>query len=311
MNFVDAALIQLANPATRAAFFDQVALEQIFRAAYDEPLAEGPFNAVFDTLELGYALPQPTAIQGSWYPVGTNMMHEATFAVSGLGETRRVTAFWRGGIVARSTPAQDRIVEVQSGWATALGSLDELIRADLGALPDDPVVLENARRDRLQAALAGFVSDPDSLSDPALDRWLTALGVGSVGELLARYQAGAVTSALRLRFAEPLNQPPTPHLYPLTAAILIRDVGFSLSDLLIESKEILARLSASGDQHPTPSEYHERHSIVITWIIPQAVFNDDAWPGAAAGMSEAQRRVARRRAAGEWLGQEGIGLVVH
>jgi hypothetical protein len=51
--------------------------------------------------------------------------------------------------------------------------------------------------------------------------------------------------------------------------------------------------------------------VLVTWVVPPDLFDDDDWPGATASMTNAQKRDARRLSAGRWLAREGIGLAVH
>ena len=57
MNFVDSTLVKFADPATRTALFDDVALEQLLSAAYDTTTLNvgGPFTPLFDDVQLGLA----------------------------------------------------------------------------------------------------------------------------------------------------------------------------------------------------------------------------------------------------------------
>src|SRR5579871_2063525 len=113
MDWADTTLLRLADPATRTALFDATALEQFVNATYDTAAmpVEGPYQAVFDEVQLGVPVSSLGIVDGSWQMVGSTEKTEAHFILSGLGPPllTRVDAVWRGGIVARITPATGRI----------------------------------------------------------------------------------------------------------------------------------------------------------------------------------------------------------
>jgi hypothetical protein len=116
VDYVDQKLVQLADPATRAGVFDQVALEQLAGAAYDAASmsVQGPFSATFDELRLGVAASPLGALEGTWNPVGGADRTEAHFRLAGIGDggLPRVDALWRGSIVARYAPGGEPITNV-------------------------------------------------------------------------------------------------------------------------------------------------------------------------------------------------------
>jgi hypothetical protein len=116
VDFVDQTIVRLADPATRPAVFDQVALEQLVAAAYDSSTmaAQGPFGATFDEFRLGVAAAPLGALEGTWNPVGGVDRTEAHFRVAGLGNGAlpRVDALWRGAIVARFARGGEPITSV-------------------------------------------------------------------------------------------------------------------------------------------------------------------------------------------------------
>jgi hypothetical protein len=312
MNYVDTTLVRLADPATRAPLFDAVALEQIVRAAYDTasmPVA-GPFQAVFDDFQLGFAVPPAATLEGAWGPVGGVERFEARFHLLGLGgdSPPRVDALWRGSVVARVPASNDRVTAVGGSWPDA-GRIDADIEADLGALPADPAALEQERRTRFLDRVRATLHAPTLFTGAALDAWLREVGAESVGDLLTRYRGTVHAGAVQVTFAPPDPVPPSPRALPVAAALLIRDADFSVGDLLAESKTVRARLEGLGLHRPPDPALRPRQPLLTVWVVPGTVFDDADWPGAAAGMTADQARAARRAAAGAWLAREGIGLV--
>lgn len=312
MNFVDATLVQLADPATRNAIFDATALEQMLNATYDtQSLAlQGPFNAIFDELRLGFALPRFSVVEGRWNPVGGVTQTEIRLNISGVGGTdHAISAWWRGGIVARAAPANDTIIEARTSWPE-LGNIDAEIITALGALPANSVALEQERRTRLLAHVQATFSQPALFDDSDLDAWLRDEEAASVGELLSRAAGIARPGTLTLRFSPPSPVAPSPRLFPISAAILIRDVGLSISETLAQSKSILEETEVVGLNARPDTTLRPRRTIAVIWIVPETLFDDDDWPGGTAAMTAPQRRAVRRTQAGLWLAQEGIGLAV-
>jgi hypothetical protein len=43
----------------------------------------------------------------------------------------------------------------------------------------------------------------------------------------------------------------------------------------------------------------------MVWMLPEAIFDDDDWPGGTTG-TVVEKRLLRRRAAAAWLGPQGI-----
>jgi hypothetical protein len=302
VDYVDSTLVRLADPGTRSAVFDQEALERALRAAYDieaMPI-EGPYSPVFEEFKLGLAVPQPGNLEGSWNALGGGDRKEARFQLSGVGGERlRVEAFWRGAIVGRVRPGAGQIEDVSTNWPGTAG-IDAEIVAALGALPADPGLLEQARRSRFLARIRAGLDQAVVFTDAMLDQWLARAGAGSVGELISR-AAQTASGSVRVTFTAPSAGPPTPKPVSIAAAVLIRDVGFSLVELLAQSKSILTELESSGLGRPQDPSLRPRLPLIVIWVIPFAVFNDADWPGADPA--------ARRLLAGQWLAREGIGLV--
>ena len=190
MNYVDATLIRLAEPATRLAVFDDVALEQLLTTAYHTEIApvQGPFQPVFDDLKLGLAVSRYSVIEGTWGPVGGVERTEARYQAFGFGQENaiRVDGFWRGSIIARTVPVDSRIIELQSVWPS-LGTIDTEILAALGALPTNPPALEQERRTQLIARIRAALDQPLAFTDGILDDWLHSVGATSVTDLLTRF----------------------------------------------------------------------------------------------------------------------------
>ena len=154
MDYVDFTLIRMADPATRASLFDEETLEQMAVAAYGDEAATltGPYQPVFQEMEIGLSVPSRSTIDG-WWNAGTTH-NEGRFVLAGIGRDSfvRVDALWRGGIIARVTPATGRITEEISEWPDP-SRIDEEIIAALGGLPVDAVTLEKERRDRFIARI--------------------------------------------------------------------------------------------------------------------------------------------------------------
>jgi hypothetical protein len=311
MQYGDQVLVRLADPATRASLFDETALAQLIAAGYDTAATpvEGPFQAIFDEVRLGVALPRLATLEGIWGLTSGVERTEARMQLTGLGgPPLRVDALWQGAVVARTTPATGLITTVEAVWPSP-GALDAAIVDDLGALPADPGAREAARRARLLAAIRAGLDQPAALSEATLDAWLQRAGVASVSELVERHRGTLHPAGVRITFEEPVAAPPTPRRFPCTVAVLARDAGFGVSELLAESRQAREQLGRLGLEPQQDPSLRVRHSLIIAWVVPLSTFDDDDWPGAPGGGSASVRRAARRNAAGAWLAGEGIGLV--
>ncbi len=309
MDYEDAITIRLSGEDSRDALFDSDALEQIAAAMYDtERLqVDGPYRSAFDSLDFGVVLPRTIVIDGSWQALGGADRRDVRLSFPGFGADGaiRVNAIWRGRIVARSVPASGRIVDAASARLD-LNDLD----ADINPLPADPVALEAARRVQVIARLRAILHAPDVADDELVERWLDAANVGSVSDLLSGAARSVQTEAVQVTFSPPDGGPPVPTTLPIVAALMARDAGFGLTALLADSKVVRDQMIALGMTPPRSEALPRRQDAVPIWIVPAAVFDDDAWPGAAQGMGAADRRAARRKVAGQWLAREGIGLAV-
>jgi hypothetical protein len=312
VNFADTTLVRLADPATRAGVLDDDALEAVVAAAYDaDALAvEGPFQALFDELRLGAAGPRVATADGTWNQVGGVQRTEASFTIAGLGpEGPRIDAIWRGSVVARVVHAPAPIESVAMTWP-ALGTIDADIESDLGALPGNPSTLDNERRTRLIERLRTTLDQPDRLDDARLDAVLAGAGVASVSDLLERFGGTVAPAAGTVAFAPAPAAAPSPLALPVTAAVLVRDQGFSVGQLLADTHLVLESLGPLSLERSVDPELPLRNALVAVWIVPRETFDDADWPGATSGMNAAQARAARRSTAAAWLAREGVGLAV-
>lgn len=309
MDFVDGVLVRLADPAARAALFDEASLGHLVEAAYDTQAmpVSPPYNAVFDDLRLGYAAPPSAVVEGDWMGPGGTGRTELHLRLHGLGHAAplRADALWRGALVVRTAPVLDRIEALEV--AIPSFDVDPDIIADLGSLPADPTQLEAARRDRVLARLRSGLDQPDAFTDTHLDRLLVGVGAATVSDLVARMQGQAKAGTVQIRYSPPSNAPFTARPLPFAAAVLVRDQGFSLAELLMDSRLLRARVEELGLEVPAEPHLRRRARVVVVWVVPAVVFDDEDWPGGDSGTAE-QRRAARFARAGQWLAREGIGL---
>ena len=312
MNYEDATLIRLADQTSRSTLFNDLSLEQIVSAAYNTDIltVEGPYQPIFKEFRLGVVISNLGTVEGIWNTVGHVDRVEARFHTFGLGSNSltRVDALWRGDIVARTVPTTSRITQVEAKW-TDVGTVDAEIVAALGNLPANSQTLEQERRSRFLARIRSALNQPVSFTDELLDKWLFSVGATSVSDLITRLQGTVQSSAVQVTFSPPDPAPPSPKALPITAALLIRDVGFSIAQLLMESKMLREQLEKQGlERSPDPS-LPLRHPLLIVWVVPVTLFDDAGWLGGTPGMTPEALRDARRVVAGQWLAREGIGLV--
>lgn len=314
MNFVDAMVVRLADETTRVSLFDQDALGQILSAAYDADAMtlDGPYQPVFDELEFGVCVQRRGAVDARWNALAGPERFEGQFVLAGVGAEAnvRVDALWRGAVVARTVPVTSRVETIKLAWPDG-GSIDNEIIAALGTLPSDPSTLENERRTRFLHRVRAALRQPAAFSDDVFDRWLHQLGAVSVGDLLTRFRGQLLTGAMQLAYsASGQDVAPSPKALPIASAVLVRDTGFSIAQLLADSKLISSQLRDAGVERPVASDAICKTALIVTWIVPETVFDDADWPGGDAGTTADQKRALRRAAAGHWLAREGIGLVV-
>jgi hypothetical protein len=303
LDFVDQTLIRLAAANTRAAVFDQRALEHLVAAGYDATGlgVTGPYQPVFEDFRLGLSLMASPRVDGTWQRTGNSEVTEVRAMLNGWGgDPIRVDGLWRGSIIARAALAESRINKVEGNWADLnLETLDDEIAADLGALPSQPQ-LEQERRGRLLARLRNGLAHPAVVTDATISDWLDDHGAESVGGLLAQSQGQLATAGMTVTYDPPPAGQPLPRPLPVTVALLIRNVGISVAELLSLSHRIREQLAWGGAERPN-SPAGRRQAILIGWVLPQSLLADTDWPGADSD--------ARRDAASAWLGPEGIALI--
>jgi hypothetical protein len=306
VNFIDTALIRIADPATRAAVFDQPTLEAMAAAAYDSGalLLGGPYSAVFDRFELGLSVSSLGSVEGVFRMPGGVSTGEIQLQLGGLGPLlpMRSDALWVGSIIARTTPLNSRIKSVRASFS--IDDIDAAIRADLGALPADPAALEAERRKRLIATMKAAMSQPDLLTDDAFNEWLGRIGATSVSDLLTNHRNVLSSGVLQVGFSPAADAVAAPAPLPIAATVLIRDQGVSIAQLLFESKMLREQLTERGVVVPAKSSLPALNPFLAVWLLPITVFDDAAWPGA--GADQDALRADRRRKAAAWLAPEGI-----
>jgi hypothetical protein len=302
VNFADKLLISLADPNTRGAVFDQTALEQIASAAYDTSQMSigGPYNAVFEELQLGLPVPKQATAEGQWGVMGASERIGANFNLFGVsGSPLVVDGFWRGYIVARVAAPTGKITTIQTAWPDT-SAIDREIIAALGALPADPAALEAERRTRLIAHFKAAASEPNAVTDAVVDRLLSSVGAPNVNEFFERYSRSAAIGGVQVTIAAGPPQPPFPKPLSVAAALIIRDASTGLAQLLADSRLIREQLDSSGLARTEDTGVKMLRGLLVIWILPATIFDDADWPGATSP--------ARRLAAGTWLAREGIGL---
>lgn len=308
MNFSDTTLVRLATPFTRAALFDQTALEQIVATAYDADALslEGPYSPIFDQIILAISVSQVGMAEGTIRSPSGTTPTAFQLQVAGLGPLlpARVDALWRGSVIARGASPTGEIIAARTRFL--VDDIDAEIVKDSGALPVDVDQLETERRKRFIAKLQGALAEPGLLTDMAFDRWLASVGADSVNDLIANHRGTLVPGTLGIRYAAPADTPATPRQLPIAAAVLIRDTGFSLGELLTHSKLVREQLQERGIDVPYDRTLPARNPFLVVWLVPTAVFDDSAWPGA--GADPAALRASRRQNASQWLAAEGIAI---
>jgi hypothetical protein len=112
MDFEDQVLVRLADPATRDGVFGQDALAAVAAAGYDHPELEGPYQAVFDELQLAVDLRAEVRADGGWQRPGDQWATELRLSVTGLTPSPGLTALWSGSVVAQAAPATAPVTAV-------------------------------------------------------------------------------------------------------------------------------------------------------------------------------------------------------
>ncbi len=304
MNYVDRILVRLADPAQRAGVFNDTALAQILSALYDTSAMTigAPYSPIFDVFTLGVPVARVGTLDGYLQPQGASQATDAHFTVGGIADaaTVRVDALWQGRILANATIASSQVSAVSLQWPDA-SDVDAQIVAALGSLPSDPAALEHERRTRYMTLVEAAMLQPTALTDATFDALLSAVGVTSVGDMIAA-RGNADVAVARVTFTPPGDPKPVVTLLPVSAALMIFDAGFALADLLAQTKTVRAQLAPQGLGVSVDPKLPARTDFIMLWVVPSDVFNDSDWPGATPAL-----RIAN---AGTWLANEGIGLLV-
>jgi hypothetical protein len=142
------------------------------------------------------------------------------------------------------------------------------------------------------------------------------------GRITARYRRGGEpitavatrtpddrTIAATITFDAPAPVELAARPLAVAVALLVR-AELQPAALLHEVGIVRERLAALGVERPPDDGLRPRRPLVAGLVVPEAVFDDDDWPGAAPGMSPPEQRAARGVVAGRWLAREGIGLVI-
>lgn len=303
MDFVDAVVLRCATAEGRATLLDQDGLAQMVEAAFDVTAlpVQGPYAMTVDTLDLGLELVRPAVLSGAYTAVPGAIPAELRLRIDGLAPAQplRVDALWRGALIARQVPQEDRVTAVSGAFAST--DIDRAIIADLGALPTNAAVLEAERRRRLLRRLRAGDAVPDAINDLALDRMLAVAGVTDTASLLAgRGTTGLGTFRIGFSAAAAVAAVPVPITLPVTVAVIARDAPLHLSALLAESRSIRAALADDPSVQPAAAARRRRTPILVLWAIPGSLLDDTGWPGAD--------RPARRTAAAGLLAGQGIAL---
>jgi hypothetical protein len=305
MDFVDATILRFADEPSRNAVFDDASLIQLLSASHDaaDIGVEAPFALVVDEISFVHDDESRVDVDGSWMTIGQTERTELALRAPGLGAPMpRIDILLSGAVIATSLEGGSRVATVDMNWLDLAG-----IDAEIDPLPADPAVLEQRRRERLLIRIRAHLDQPAAFDDAALDRLLARLDARSVTELMSRPFARSAAT-LAITFGEGTDEIARRRRFPLAAALLVRNTPLSIASLLDETRRIRAHLHRLGF-HIGDAGPRARSSPIVAWVVPAALFDDEAWPGATGGDGESQR--AQRRAwAGAWLASERIGLIV-
>lgn len=280
MGFVDRIILQLASSAGRDALLDQPALQRALNTAFDTTSAalEGPFALDVAQADLGLEILRPVLLEGSYATAPGAVPGELRLKATNLrlGKSLFVDLLWRGALVARRVPQQDRIVEVAGGFATL--DIDREIIADLGGLPEG-AALEAERRRRLIARLRAGAVSAGAIGETELDAMLAAGGASDVDALLAA-RGTADLGRFRIGFSPPAaGGAPVPIRLPVSIAVLVRDLPLGLPALLADSRSICSALAEDAAVQPAAAELRRRVPVLVMWVVPADLFDDADWPG--------------------------------
>lgn len=312
MNFVDYTLVRLADPQLRSSIFDQPALQQLLSTAYDTDsiTVEGPFRALFDRFSVGLSMQRRTSIEGRWGEVSDPQRQHIVlhFDANDSAATLRVDALWQGSIVANVGSARSRVESVSATWPSMQG-IDAEIIAGLGALPASVADLDAERRRLLLTRWRASALQPDALQDSVFDDWVRSVGASSVSELMMLWPGIVAAGTVKVGFSPSVMVPPSTQALPISAAILVRDQPIDLGRMLSDSRQVRETLLVRGAEVPSNFDFASRSQIVVSWIVPSAVFDDADWSGGDVTDSAETKNLKRRTAAQRWLASEGIGLL--
>lgn len=307
MDFADATLVRLADPASRVAVFDDVALGQLVAASRDTDGLDvaAPYAPVFDDVRFCYDDDRGVDFAGAWQTLGKTDRTELTVQAGGLGVPGpRIDALWTGAITATARPSDSRVDQVQFDYMNTAG-----LDAAINPLPTDPVQLEAARRAQLLARIQANVDQPSLFTDASLGAWLAQLGVTSVAQLMSQPATGTAAT-IKLHYTSPADAAPAAQTFAVRVAFMIRDLPISVAELLDETRRLRPYLDQLGFALPRQTDPRAKPAPLLAWVVPSTLFDDAGWPGAADGAAAADANASRRAWAGNWLAGEGIGLVV-
>jgi hypothetical protein len=225
----------------------------------------------------------------------------------------------------RSVRSGGWVMSMQYADKVFLRFADEELRAELFDAP----ALEQLARTSYDAAALG-VSEPFAATFDEVRLGVPLPGGGRIDALWrgaivahALVPADVVTGVaggwdcadgdvhrdrLSVAFAPPASTA-VPLRLPVVVGVKFRDAGFSVGELVAESRADRERVESLGLGAIGPVPPHRTREVVIAWIVPSAAFDTD-WPGAAAGQSGADACAARRARAGRWLSDVGIAVAV-
>jgi hypothetical protein len=112
---------------------------------------------------------------------------------------------------------------------------------------------------------------------------------------------------LTLAFPEAASSA-VPVRLPVVIGVKVRDKGFSVADLVAESRADRDRVESLGFSEPGVPR--RKHDAVIAWLVPETVFADADWPGGDGLQEPADQVVARRARSAPWLADAGIAVAV-
>jgi len=181
---------------------------------------------------------------------------------------------------------------VDGAWVAIEGMLRTDARFTISNLPD-------AQAPLAAAVWSGAISATATLGDAH---------VSAVNQTWSGSGA-TYTDAAVVTYDPPAAAAPAAVTFAILAAVFIVDASPSIVKLLQDSAKARARLAATRPQ-PVPPGLRLTALPTVVWIVNQVVFDDDAWPGATAGMSADQARIARRTRAESWLAAQHIALAL-